>query len=147
MKKAIIGLILLAGFIFQFQAAAKDSYGHNASVLPKAAQSIIKKNFKAKVGVVKIDKDFGRISEYDATLTDGSEITFDRDGNWKEVETNIDKSVPSAFIPSPIMTYVKKNNPGTRIVGIEKDRNGYDVTLSNGIDIEFDRQGNFIRYD
>ena len=62
---------------------------------------------------MKIDKDFGRISEYEATLTDGSEITFDRDGNWKEIETNIEKSVPYAFVPTAISTFVKKNNPGT----------------------------------
>ena len=138
MKRIILGLLMIAGL--SLAADAKDTYGHDASVLPKAAQSVIKKNFKTRVGVVKIDKDFGRISEYEATLTDGSEITFDRDGNWKEIETNIEKSVPSAFVPTAISTFVKKNNPGTRIVGIEKKRTGYAISLSNRKDIQIHKQ-------
>lgn len=98
MKRIILGLLMIAGL--SLAADAKDTYGHDASVLPKAAQSVIKKNFKTRVGVVKIDKDFGRISEYEATLTDGSEITFDRDGNWKEIETNIENlSLPPSSRP------------------------------------------------
>ena len=72
-------------------------------MLPKAAQTTIANNFKAKVSVVKIDKDFGRISEYEAILTDGTEISFDRDGNWDNVEVNKSASVPSSLIPEPMM--------------------------------------------
>lgn len=145
MKKFTLCLLMIiaaAGVV-----RAKDEYAHDASVLPAAAQSTIKKNFKAGVSVVKIDKDFGRVSEYEVALTDGTEITFDRDGNWKDVETNISKTVPAAFIPSGIRDYVARNYKNIRIVGIEKERNGYEVSLSNGIDMKFNRNGEFIRFD
>ena len=145
MKKFALLLLIIAWTIGI--ANAKDEYAHDGSVLPAAAQSSIKKNFKSSVSVVKIDKDFGRISEYEVTLTDGSEITFDRNGNWKEVETNIGKQVPAAYIPAGVRDYVAKNQKGAHVVGIEKERNGYEVNLSNGIDIKFDRQGKFIRFD
>lgn len=145
MKKLL--LCLFTAICVFAVASAKDTYAHDASVLPDAAQNVIKKNFKAKVSVVKIDKTFGRVDEYDVTLSDGSEITFDRQGNWKEVETNVNTSVPSAFYPAAIGNYVKKNHSGTRIVGVEKERSGYEITLSDGIDMKFDRQDNFLRYD
>lgn len=134
-------------FGFVCAATAKDTYAHDASVLPEAARTTIANNCKAQVSVVKIDKDFGRVSEYEVILTDGTEISFDRNGNWDNVETNNAKSVPAGFIPKAVSEYVSKNHKGTRIVGIDKERSGYDVDLSNGIEIKFDKNGVFLRYD
>ena len=145
MKKFL--LTLIAVFSITPIVSARDIYSHDASVLPKAAQSTINKNFKAKVSVVKIDKDFGRISEYEAILTDGTEISFDRHGNWDNIETSASSSVPEALIPAAISTYVKKNYSGQKIVGIDKERNGYEVELTNGLDLKFNKQGEFLRYD
>ena len=87
------------------------------------------------------------ISEYEVILADGSEITFDKSGNWKDVEMPAGKSVPDYFIPKAIKDYVSKNNKGQKIVGIEKERSSYEVQLNNGIEMKFDRAGNFLRYD
>lgn len=145
MKKLFLSLVMILAIVAT--GFARDEYAHDAKVLPKAAQTFIANHFKAKVGVVKIDKDFGSISEYEVTLSDGSEITFDKNGNWKDVETNVSAAVPSKIIPSPISSFISKNHPGQRIVGIDKERNGYEVTLSNGIDIKFDTKGAFKKYD
>ena len=145
MKKLLFSIIAILGFVGF--AKADDTYAHDASVLPKAAQTTIANNFKAKVSVVKIDKDFGRISEYETILTDGTEISFDRDGNWENVEVNNMHSVPAGFIPKEIRAYVNSNHKGMRIVGIDKERSGYDVELSNGIEMKFDKTGKFLRYD
>ncbi len=145
MKRILMILAIVLGVVAG--ASAKDTYAHDASVLPKAAQTELAKNFKAKVSLVKIDKDFGRISEYEVILDDGTEVTFDKNGNWENVEVNNSKSVPSAYVPKAIADYVKKNQNGARIVGIEKERNGYEVELSNGVDMKFDKAGNFLRYD
>lgn len=145
MKKFILMMTLLIGTVSM--ACARDEYAHDGSVLPKAAQTVISNNFKAKVSLVKIEKDFGRISEYEVILTDGTEISFDRDGNWDNVEVNNSKSVPASMVPQAIRTYVKNQHTGQRIVGIDKERNGYDIELSNGIDMKFDKAGKFLRYD
>lgn len=144
MKKILLALMLAITFGGTSMA---DTYAHDDSVLPPAAKSVIKNNFKSAVSVVKIDKEFGRISEYDVVLNDGSEISFDSKGNWKDVEVNRSKSVPSAFVLQPIREYVKKNHPGQNIVGIEKGRNKIEVSLSNGIEIKFNEAGKFIKYD
>lgn len=145
MKKLLLMIALLIGTVGM--ASARDEYAHDGSVLPKAAQTVISNNFKAKVSLVKIEKDFGRISEYEVILTDGTEISFDKDGNWDNVEVNNSKSVPSSMVPQAIRTYVKNQHSGQRIVGIDKERNGYEIELSNGIDMKFDKAGKFLRYD
>lgn len=127
--------------------SARDTYAHDASVLPQAARTTIANNFKAKVSVVKIDKTLGHIKEYEVVLTDGNEISFDNKGNWENVETSNTTSVPNGFVPEAIRKYVAKNQKGARIVGIERERNGYDVELSNGIDMKFNNAGQFLRYD
>ncbi len=140
-------LTILAVMTIVFAASAKDTYSRNVNDLPKGAQTTLAKNFKSKVSVIKIEKDIGMISEYDVVMNDGAEISFDRDGNWKDVEVSRGSAVPSGFIIPAIATYVKQNHKGSRIIGIEKKRNGYEIELSNDLDLEFDKQGNFIRFD
>lgn len=145
-----LGKLLAAALLtvaVAFSASARDEYLRDSSSLPKAAQSTLSKNFKAKVSLIKVDKSFGRIDKYDVVLTDGTEISFDRQGNWKEVETSAQKSVPSAFVPAAAQRYVKEQHKGQHIVGIERTRGGYDVELSNGIDIKFNDAGSFVKYD
>lgn len=144
-KKLLILIAVVIGI--SIPANARDSYARDASVLPKAAQVILTNNFKSAVSVIKIDKDLGRVSEYEVVLTDGSEITFDKNGNWKSVEVGLNNSMPAGFIPSTVADYVKKNVPGQKIIGIEKERSGYEVELRNGVELKFDKQGKFVRFD
>ncbi len=145
-KKSLMMLAIALGVATT--AVARDDYAHDASVLPQAARTTIENNFKkAQVSVVKVEKTLGRVSEYEVILNDGTEITFDRNGNWENVETGRSKSVPAAFIPEAIRKYISSNQPGTRVIGIDKERSGYDVELANGIDMKFDKAGKFIRYD
>lgn len=145
MKRFFIALVavVVAGCV----AFAASRYAHDASVLPAAAQNVISKNFKATVSVVKIDKKFNKVDEYEVVLTDGTEITFDAKGNWKEIETSVRSSVPKNMIPAGIAEYVKSNHKGQNIVGIEKGRRGYEVTLADGIEMKFDTNARFLRYD
>ena len=145
MKKVFLALML--ALVAGLGASAKDVYSRNVNVLPVAARSTLKSNFKAGVSLIKSDKDFGRVSEYDVILTDGCEVTFDRSGNWKEIECPANRSVPERMVPQGICNYVKNNHGKARIVGIERKASGYEVELSNGVDIKFNRQGRFLKYD
>ena len=145
MKKFLVAIVAIIAIAIT--ANAGETFSRDASVLPKAAQTILADNFKAKVSMIKIDKDFGRVSEYEVILTDGSEVTFDHNGNWKEVEVSLKNSVPSFFVPKSVSEYIKKTHSGQKIVGIEKNRSGYEVELTNGIDLKFNNQGLFLKYD
>lgn len=142
-KILMLGLVAVAGVF----AAKADTYSRDVNTLPQAARLTLSNNFKAKVSVIKIDKDLGRVSDYEVVLTDGTEIQFDRDGNWKEIEMPVNKGVPEKFLPKEINNYIKDNHKGEKVVGLEKERSGFEVTLSNDLDLKFDRNGNFVRYD
>ena len=144
MKKLMMTLMMVITFS---SAAFADKYVHNDSVLPVAAKSVLKKNFKADVSLVKIDRTLGHINEYEVILTDGSEISFDSKGNWKDVEVAANKSVPQGFVLQPMRDYVKRNHGNAKIIGIEKDSRNIEVTLSNGIEMKFSHDGKFERYD
>lgn len=145
MKKILLlfAIILTLGLC----ASARGTYSHDAATLPEAARATVTSHFKAKISFIKTEKEMGRISEYEVVLTDGTEISFDRHGNWKNIETASNVAVPKALIPSTITDYVAKNHSGVKITGIEKERSGYEVELANGIDMKFDKDGKFIRYD
>ena len=128
-------------------AQAKDTYSRDASVLPAAARSTLAKNFKAGVNIVKIDKTLSHVNDYEVILTDGTEVEFDSKGNWTNVEVGAKSSVPDGLVPQAIRSYVSKDQPKARIVGIERERRGYSVDLSNGIEMKFDQAGKFLRYD
>ncbi len=145
MKKLICSLLVLLSAVFA--VSAKDTYTHNVSVLPVAARTTLKNNFKADVNHIKIDKTLGRVSEYDVILNDGTEITFDSDGNWKDIEMGPTTSVPKKFVPEAIVNYVKQYQPKAIITGIEKERGGYQVDLSNGVEMKFNSEGKFLKYD
>lgn len=144
-KKLIVAAIAILGI--STAAMARDLYTRDASVLPQAAKMAVNDNFKAGVSMVKVDKNFGHIADYEVILTDGTEITFDRNGNWQNVEVALNGTIPSAFIPTEIANYVAQNQAGQKIVGIERERTGYDVELANGVDIRFNSEGKFIRFE
>lgn len=143
--KKIMFLLAMAACVFS--ASARDNYTHDVNVLPAAAQTTIKDNFKAQVNHIKIDKDFGRVSEYDVVLNDGTEISFDSKGNWKDIEMRQSASVPSVFVPDAISTYIKHHQKNVTVTGIEKKKSGYEVELSNGVEMKFDSQCRFKGYD
>ncbi len=145
MKKLLLALALIFGM--SIGAQARSEYEHGDSSLPEAAKLTIKKHFKAKVSLVKVEKRFGNVHEYEVILTDGTEIDFDRKGNWDKVETPADKPVPASLVPEAISKYVKDNYKKYKIVSLDKERFGYSVELNNGVDMDFDHQGNFLRFD
>ncbi len=144
MKKFLLIMAMVVGIA---TASARDKYSHDINTLPTAAQTTLKNNFKASVSHIKIDKELGRVSEYDVVLTDGSEISFDRNGNWKDVEVRKSGSVPSSFVPTAIANYIKKTQKNVKVIGIEKKKSGYEVELSNGVDMKFNSKGEFLRHD
>lgn len=143
MKKLIMSLALIAGI--SLGASARDEYAKDSTVLPEVAQTTLSDNFNSEVSTIKIERTLGRVSEYEVTLADGTEISFDRNGNWESVESERPSAVPSSIVLAPISDYVAKNYAGANIVSIERDRRGIEVELSNGLDLHFSHTGKFFR--
>lgn len=145
MKKIFLAIAVALGI--GLSAEARDRYERTDESLPQAAKLTLQKHFKAKVALVKIEKTIGTIQEYEVILTDGTDISFDAKGNWDSVETPINKSVPTKLVPQAITEYVNTNYKNANIVSVDKEGYGYDIELNNGLELKFDKAGNFKRFD
>ena len=79
-------------------------------------------------------------------LNDGSKIEFDKNGNWDSVDCKT-QAVPNSLVPASIRKYVKTNFRGQKIVKIDKESYGYEIELSNKLELKFSKQGRLIEID
>ena len=138
MKKLFI---ILLGLVSMNVFAANDkpiSYDQ----LPKKAQQFLTQHFSGAEFLSAVLDD----GVYEVNLTNGVEVDFNSQGNWKKVDCH-NTAVPAAIIPAAITKYVKAKFPKNIIVKIEKKLNGFDVELDNDLDLKFDKNGNFLRID
>lgn len=91
---------------------------------------------------------------YDVTLSDYTQISFE--GNlfgkldWDEVDcrhANTNTTVPAALVPAEITNLVNKLHGNQSIAKIAKDDRGWDIALTNGIELEFDKRFNVVDMD
>ena len=145
MKKFVFLFISL--FAMNLVALAGNDKPIQVSEMPKVAQLFIKNHFAdLSVAMAKVETDF-LDKNYDVVFTNGNKVEFDKKGNW----TNVDcehTQVPVAILPEAIRQYVTQNYPDAKVLKIEvTDRKGYDVELSNGFELEFDKRMNVIDVD
>ena len=114
--------------------------------LPAAAKTLVQQHFP-DLTVIYAEKDFEILgSKYDARLSDGTEIGFNSKGDWTKVDRNLE-AVPAVLIPEVIANYVGTSFAGASITKIEKTRRGYEVELSNGLEIKFATDGRVLELD
>lgn len=117
-----------------------------AAQLPAAAQAFVQQNFPGKtIAYAEKDTEFMR-TKYEVHLNDGTSIDFDKAGNWDKVDCHM-VAVPAALVPAAIQQYVYTNFAGAVVVKIDKERHGYDIELSNDMELKFNHQGVCIGYD
>ena len=145
MKNMRFFFLALALTLFSVSLSARDEI-ISEQQLPAAAKTFVKQYFKNRtVSLAKKDVDPGSTS-YDVVLNSGTKIEFNAKGEWKEVDC-APAAVPAALIPAAIAKYVKANYANLKIVKIEREATGYDIELYNDVDLQFDKQGNFVRID
>ena len=146
MKKSVFFLAALMCMMMNSVATFAKDVIIPATQLPAAAQSFIQKNFPGQaVSYAKVDKDFGKTT-YEVRLNNGTELEFDKNGNWDKVDCNL-SAVPSHLVPTAIADYVKTHFADATIVKIDKERYGYEIELSNQLDLKFNKKGQLINID
>jgi len=105
--------------------------------LPKVSQDFLSTYFSgSKITRVDREGDYDG-SAYEVKFADGGEVEFDAAGEWISVESGPGKSVPDALIPQQIKDYVTKNFAGTQVKDISRNLYGWEIELSNDLDIHF----------
>lgn len=140
MKKNFILMFCLAAFSL-FACETPDT-PITKEQLPQTAQSFINQFFSdCQIAYIQKDND-----SYDVKFSNGFEVDFNKKGEWKEVDCQASE-VPVGIIPDNIRNYVNTNYNGLFIVQIDKDHSEYDVELNNGLELVFDKNGNFKHID
>jgi len=100
-----------------------------------------------QVSIRKVERDGNK---YEVELTDNTDIDFNLSFEWKKIDcddSNVYGSVPTELVPVQITDYVTANFPGKHIDSIEKKYNGWEIELSNGLEITFDSNFNVTGFD
>lgn len=143
MKKLMFMTCLV---LFALTACADDDLPIRTNQLPRNAQQFLTQYFRGvEVSYAKQD-DEGFDKSYEVVFVDGNKVEFRRDGEWKEVDCRYGR-VPDAIVPRAILDFVRQHYAGQYIRKIERDRHGYEVKLTSGLELKFDRNGRFRKID
>lgn len=140
MKKilaTLLALLMLTGSV----NATTRKRNIDPDNLPKVSIELIQKHWPSCA----IENAYIDGKEYEALLTDGTVIEFDAKGVWKEMKCT--DGLPVTLVPVFITRYVVNRYPRILIIGIEKMRGGYEATLANGLEIQFDLNGRVTHVD
>ena len=58
-----------------------------------------------------------------------------------------DRNIPVSTLPSAAKTFINKHYSDAKAYNCEKDFSEYDVDLSNGVDLKFNKKGKLIRIE
>lgn len=144
--KHTLFLVLAAVLTLGIASCSSKTTSTDAKALPVEVQKVVKANFTSPVASTKIEKNTFGADEYTVYLADGTKIKFENN-EWEDIEVARGSQVPDYFVIQPIREYISANQSGAKVVSVDKDKKGYEVKLSNGVEIEFDTAGKFIKYD
>ena len=118
----------------------------SGNALPAKAQTLLNNHFNSqKVMLATIES--GVVSRsYDVVLQNGTKLEFDKKGNLTEINCK-QGIVPALLIPQAIKNYLKDNYAGQSVKKIEMNKNEYEVELTNGLDLTFNKHFQLIDID
>lgn len=140
-------LLLMLLMMTTCLACARDEVTTDTRRLPEAAQTFLAEHFPtAAVTYIKIDHDFLSGSEYTVRLADGTEVDFDKAGQWTEVDCGR-RAVPAALVPDYAVRETSRQFPQEPIVKVERKRGRIEVELANDLSFRFDRRGRLVEVE
>ena len=138
MKKIFILLFLFKLFLFSALLLADDIYIFPEQ-LPQNALEFIQKYFpNVNILYAEMDK-----KGYEVQLSNGVEIEFLRNGEFKEIDGNY-VAIPFEILPQTVANTVRRTYPNTVITKIERKWNLYEIKLNNMMELYIDANGQLL---
>jgi len=141
MKKIFL-LMTLSAFLL---VACDKEKVVQSNELPANASGFVSTHYSGNQ-ILQVVKELDNLKTYfHVYLDNGTKIDFSRLGELKKIE-GVDR-VPDTVIPALILNYVNTHYPNEFIRGWEIENATQDAKLSTGLNLEFDKNGNFLRID
>ena len=141
MRKALIIALFIGIAMTQMSCGNKSNAAINSFVATYFPNSEVIANIKDG-------------TDYEVTLDDYTRIDFDGGlfgkPEWEEVDCRhaaTQTMVPSALVPPAIENYVNRLHDSLPIVKLSKKNRRWEIELSNGVEIEFDKNFNVVDFD
>ena len=119
------------------------------SEIPQNIRAFIAENFP---GVEIEEAEIESNGNYEIELENDVELIFSSSGQFLGIaedeneDENDDEEIDPADLPQNILDYINENYPENTIIEAEIEEDGdYEVTLNNGVELEFDSEGNFLK--
>ena len=136
-------------FIFAFVAIVcfglSTAMAQNTNAIPAITQFVTQYFPEATIQMVMPDED-----DIDVVLNDYTKIEFKLNNEWKKVDCEHATkfiSVPATLVPEQITAYVNANFPNTIIKKLEKKFFGWEIELSNGLEVKFNNNFKVTKVD
>lgn len=130
---------------------ADDDFGDRDIAASELPQNIIDFLDEYYSGATVEEAEIENNGNYEIELDNDVEVIFDANGNFlgqAEDENGYDDSddedIAIAELPQTIRDYVSTNYPDNTIVEAEREDDGFEVTLNNGVELKFDVDGRFL---
>ncbi|CAM3410555.1 PepSY-like domain-containing protein [uncultured Empedobacter sp.] len=152
MKKLFLGTALFTMFALVTTSCNNDDDTTTTETvelktLPEEGRSFVTTYFSG-IEIARIEKHSPAKIDgtmYEVDFVNRDEIDFDQNGTWLKVEAEGNRSIPTGFILPSIVSYINTNYPTLKINQIEKTYEGFEVELTNDLDLIFNASGEFIR--
>jgi hypothetical protein len=145
MKKLF--LLLIVSIVGMMPILADNDKIITREELPEKAQVFLTQHFEGiEILYAKVEREMGVIMSYDVLLDGEVKVEFNRRGEWTSVDCERNQ-VPNGVLPQGVLDYVTKKFAKSYVVEIERGLLGYDVKLNNDLDLDFDKNGKFLRVD
>ncbi len=142
MKKIITLIIIACASAMVMRAGDKPV---TFEQLPEAVQTFINTHFhKEKIAYAAKDDDFIR-PDYEVVFSDGTKVEFSHKGEMKKIESMA--GVPKNLVPAQLLDYVEQHYTNITIVGYEIEYTAYELVLSNGLELVFNKNFVLIEID
>lgn len=138
--KALRFCLMICGIFLSAQSCSSKEQMIAPEALPAPAREFIAAHFPDDNVKLASKKRDNAMIKYCVRLEKGFELEFDRKGEWTEVDGHR-QAIPSGVLPPDIAIYTAENFPESNVTGIERKARGYEVKLSNGVELEFHANG------
>lgn len=137
-------LVALGGIMFFSTDAAAQEVTIQQNQLPAPIAQFVRKHYSsAQISNIIREKKLSK-TEYEVRLDNGTKLEF---ANNKIEEIDGTQRIPNSAMPVKVVQYIKVNYPNNYATEWKLDSREQKVELNNGVELEFDRSGRFLRID
>ena len=109
------------------------------TALPQKSRAFINSTFPG-VQIWKVERDGGK---FEVKLSNGVDIDFYMNGDWKDIDGEW-VTIPFSDLPASVTNTVKQTYPQSAIIKVEKEWGNYKIKLNNFMELYITANGQLI---